>query len=410
MKELLKNRNVLIMWISRAFSRFGDSFESLALMYLVYDITDSALAMGTVMIFSMVPNVIVSPLAGVIIDRYNKKVIMFCAEIVRAVLILAIPVLMYLKLIAFWNICVIAVGVSIAESFFVPCISVVMKMVVRGDQLPLINSLLSTTNCIMRILGYSLAATAMAFLGKELIFMTDSITFLVSAIAAVLITIPELKVKKLESGGEILDDLMDGFRYVKCQKFILIILVSYFIINGTATPVMDFMPIFTGEMLRLTPSWAGYFMTVSSVGSVFGTILYPFLVKRKYTLEQAFMAGLVCCGVVLLLPCFFPHYITAMVLYLVTGIVGPILSAWGATYIQSNCDVRYLGRVASVRNIALLASTPLAAGIVGWAVDMFSLKITIEISAAVSIASGIILYKLFRKYKVVKKDIEAEAI
>ncbi|HBB29255.1 MAG TPA: hypothetical protein DC000_08420, partial [Clostridiales bacterium] len=91
MKSLIKNRNAIFLWISRTVSKFGDSFESLALMYLVYDVTGSALAMSTVMIFSMIPNLLVSPFAGALVDRFNKKTILFISEIVRTITIFMIP-------------------------------------------------------------------------------------------------------------------------------------------------------------------------------------------------------------------------------------------------------------------------------------------------------------------------------
>lgn len=409
MKELLKNKNVLILWISRALSRFGDAFESLALMYLVYDLTGSALAMGTIMIFSMVPNLVVSPLAGVIVDRYNKKVVMFFSELVRTILILAIPVLMYFKVIEFWHICAIAVGVSIAESFYEPCSGVVFKLIVSDDQLPLLNSLSTTTNSIMRMIGYSLSTTAMVFLGKEIIFIIDSATFLISAIAALLMTIPVLKVDKLDSYKQVFTDFKEGLDYVKAKKFILVILAAYFIIDGVGTPVTEFMPILTGEMLKINAAWAGYLLTITSVGTIVGSILYPILVKFKLTLESIFFMGFVLLGAVMLVPCFLPHYITAIVLFFIFGVISPIISSWGMTYVQINTDVKYLGRVSSVMNIAILSSVPLAGALVGWGVDVLSLKNIIEIAAAISIISGMILYKIFKKCKVVK-EVKAEPI
>ena len=94
MKSLLKNRSAMLLTISRAFSRSGDALETLALLYLVYDLTGSGLAMGSLMLFSVLPNAIISPFAGVVADKYNKKKIMFIAEMARTICILIIPILM----------------------------------------------------------------------------------------------------------------------------------------------------------------------------------------------------------------------------------------------------------------------------------------------------------------------------
>jgi len=125
----------MILWISRALSRFGDAIESLALMYLVYELTGSGLAMGTVMLFSGIPNIVIGPIAGVIVDRYNKKAIMFICELVRAVALILIPVFMYFNIISLWHIYILASVASIAESFYEPCYGVASIQITPKEDL-----------------------------------------------------------------------------------------------------------------------------------------------------------------------------------------------------------------------------------------------------------------------------------
>ena len=73
MKQMLKDRNFVLIWLSRAFSRFGDSVEDLAQMFLITQLTNSAAQVGFGMLLSAVPNIVFSPLAGVVVDRCNKK-------------------------------------------------------------------------------------------------------------------------------------------------------------------------------------------------------------------------------------------------------------------------------------------------------------------------------------------------
>ena len=171
------NKNALLLWSSRSLSRFGDALESLALMYLVYDLTGSALKMGTVMLFSFIPNIILSPFAGVIADKYNKKRIMFFAEIIRTLVILFIPVLMWLNSINIWHIYTIAFIVSIAESFYEPAFGVTALYAIKKELLPALNSIVTTTNSLVKGLGYVLAGILISLAGKEILFVIDSGTF-----------------------------------------------------------------------------------------------------------------------------------------------------------------------------------------------------------------------------------------
>lgn len=400
MKELLKNKNVWLLWISRALSRFGDAFETLALTYLVYDLTGSALAMGTIMIFSMVPNILISPIAGVIVDRYDKKKILFISEMARTLLILIIPMFMFMGILEFWHVCIISAAVSVAESFYEPGSGIVFKLIVRDDQLPLLNSLTTTTNSIMRMIGYALSTTVMLLVGKEIIFIADSITFLISALSALFLTIPKLETSKIEKVKDIYTDFINGLKYIRAEKFIIIILIAYFLIDAIGTPISNFMPILTEDFLKIDMVWAGYLLTITSVGSIIGSMLLPILMNTKLKLQQVFLITFFLLGIIIAIPCYIPGIVSAIILFFIVGVISPIVSSWGMTYIQIHCNTKYLGRVYSVINVAILASIPLAAAIVGWAVDIYSLKLVFKITALISIISSVVLKVLMKKNEI----------
>lgn len=403
MFKLLKNKNAVTLWISRALSRFGDALETLALMYLVYDLTGSGLAMGTIMLFSMLPNVLISPISGVIVDRYNKKAIMFCSEIVRAIAIAIIPLLMYIEVIEFWHICFISVVVSIAESFFEPCSGVVFRLVVKKEELPLLNSLSTTTNNIMRIVGYSASTLIMITIGKEILFLFDSITFLISGVAALTLKLPKLETKKIENFKEIAMDFVEGLKYLNNKKILIVLLLSIFTVNALSTPVLNFIPILTEKVMKIDPQWAGYFLTIASVGGIIGVIVYPIILKTKMTLYKMFLFSFIVLGGITLLPVYFSSEISGIILFFIIGTIGPILGTWSFTKIQTSCDIKFLGRVGAVTNIALLASVPLFAAIAGWGIDLISLENILIVSSVLYVIFGVFIYFMMLKHSKVEE-------
>ncbi|KYH33298.1 enterobactin exporter EntS [Clostridium tepidiprofundi DSM 19306] len=408
MIKLLKNRNVVILWISRALSRFGDALESLALMYLVYDLTGSGLAMGTVMLFSMIPNIVISPIAGVIVDRYSKKIIMFTAEMVRTVFILLIPILIYTGNIQLWHIYAISVIVSIAESFFEPCSGVVFTLIVSKDELPLLNSLSTTTNHIMRMVGYTAAGIIISFSNKGILFTIDSLTFLISAIAAIIMTIPKIESKKLEKISDMGKDFVDGLKYIFGNGIIPILFLAILIVNALGVPILQFLPITAEKVLKLDPTWAGYFLTISSIGNIVGGIIYPILVKKNMKLKTLYLYALNFMGLCILLVCYFPFKYIGIIMFFIVGVSCSLIGMWSFTEIQKICEKEYFGRVCSLTNIVLLASIPFASAVSGWLIDRVSLLNVFKATGILFIISAVVLYILTGKK--IKVCTEAEAI
>lgn len=410
MKELLKNRDARLVWFSRTFSRFGDSFESLALIYLIYELTESALAMGTIMLFSVIPNIIVSPIAGVIGDRYNKKTIMIIAEIARAVTILIIPILHFSGNLRIWHIYIISVIVSIAESFFEPCAQVVMTVVVRKDQLPLYNSAITTSNHIARMLGYTLSGIVMSFLNKDVLFIVDAITFACSAITLLYITLPKVEIKKIEKKSDILIDICEVFEYAISTRIIPIILLTIILNGMLIVPITEFLPMVTDKIFNADATLSGYLMTILAIGSLLGSIIYPRLTKTKLKLKQVLFFGHVLIGVSLILMVLNTNIITGIIVYVILGITCSVITMWCSTEMQYVCKVEYMARTSSLFSMALTMSDPLSAAVSGWLIDSLAIKNVFLGTGILFISLGVILY-LFIKMayeKNVKNLIENE--
>ncbi|GEM_PF-405529 len=405
MIKLLKNRNALIFVLSRILSRFGDSLESLALMYLVYDLTGSAVAMGTVMLFSMIPNFLISPIAGVIADRYSKKRIMFIAEMVRAGAIILIPVLMFSGTIQLWHIYSMAVLVSVAESFFEPCANIVFVSIVDKEELHLVNSVSTVLGRIAGILGYSLAGLLIVFVNKEVLFIFDSITFLLSGVAVLIIKLPKSQEKKIGKALEIISDFKEGVKYIFTTKLIPILFLGILILSALLVPLERFVPVAVDQIFSLSPTWAGIFMTTLTIGSIVGGILYPILVKKNIKLKNAYLYNLVLLGVVILISCYIKSQYILFIMFFSVGAISSIIGSWSFTEIQKSCDERYLGRVGSVATMVMLAAAPLASFLSGVLIEAFSLINVWKLAGLLFIVVGLFMYIKISKLHEIKSEI-----
>lgn len=402
MKKIFKNKYALMLWGARSFSRFGDALETLALMYLVYDLTGSGLAMGSTLLFSVLPNIIVSPFAGVIADKYNKNKIMFFAELVRTICIILIPVLMITKTITLWHIYTISVFVSIAESFFEPTAGTTFVLVVGKEDMPVYNSLVTISNHVLRIVGYTLSGTIMATIGKEILFVIDAVTFLVSAIISLIVKIPKVQPNPEDEKQNFKGQLLSGFKYVLKNKVILVIFFVIIMVQFLGTPFETYIPIVIDKTLKVTISWSGYFYTALIAGAIIGNILYPILNKTSLKLETFYLISLIILGSTVAIGAFIlnPFYYAFM--YFVNGVVGSILGTWSFTEVQILTDTAYMGRVNSISTMVILISTPLAGVVFGGLADMTSIPVIYKyvgiiwiIIAAISYVSTKRTYKDF---------------
>lgn len=393
MKELLKNRDAIIIWLSRAFSRFGDSVEDLAQMFLVTELTDSAFAVGLTMVFSAIPNILVSPFAGAIVDRYNKKFIMVTCEIVRAVVLIVMSLLIALDVIKVWEIYFMVTIGSIAESFYEPCSGVVNIQVVGKENLSIMNSLMSTTNSILRTIGYSVAGILMVMTGTKILFFIDGITFVVSAFSASILRIKAEKNEKINGCQDILYDIKAAIKYVKTTSILPILFLAYLIINSAIIPISGFIPqIITLHLkLDINSVWSGYLPTIFSAMTILGQVIYPILDKMQIKLKIIYFWGFMAMGVSVMCAAFIHSIVATALMFIITAFFATIIMSWSGTELSRQCSTNYLGRVMSLTSMIILAGTPLTSAISGVLMDKISLSTIFLIVSIILIFMGVIL-------------------
>ncbi|WP_022834442.1 MFS transporter [Salisaeta longa] len=177
---IVGNGNFRRLWIGTLISLLGDWFNTIALYTLVTTLTGSPLALGAVFITKMLPWAVVSPLAGVIVDRFNRRRLMIGADIARAVVVLGFLLIDQPGEVG-WLYVLIAAQVVIG-SVFQPAKSAALPNVTTPRELLTANALMSATWSTMLAVGAALGGLATEWLGPEAVFWIDSASYLVSAV------------------------------------------------------------------------------------------------------------------------------------------------------------------------------------------------------------------------------------
>ena len=188
--ELIRgNINFRRLWVGNIVSLLGDWFNTIALYTLVTQLTASPFALGAVFIFKMLPWALASPVAGIIVDRFNRRRLMIWSDLVRAVIVLGFLLVNEADEVV-WLYGLIAAQV-IVGSVFVPARSASIPNIVSPRELFTANAMMAATWSVMLVVGAALGGFATELFGVQVVFWLDSATYLVSAFFIVRTVIPQ---------------------------------------------------------------------------------------------------------------------------------------------------------------------------------------------------------------------------
>ncbi len=208
--RLALNGSFSALWVGQVISLFGDRINQLALIAFVFEITDSPTAVAITFIVSTIPNLLFSPIAGTLVDRWDQKQVLVVSDLLRAALVLMIPVAVLINVWLAYPLVFLITTVSI---FFRPArIAILPRIVDEGDLLSA-NSAMWVGETIADVINYPIAGLFVVFLASSLplAFWFDAVTYLGSAVLLATIVVPPIVRKARGAGGEAgADDEVDA--------------------------------------------------------------------------------------------------------------------------------------------------------------------------------------------------------
>jgi MFS family permease len=188
-QRLLHNRSFVALWLGQMVSFIGDYFNWLAIPILVERMTGSSLMVGLGVIFQTLPILLLGPVAGVFVDRWDRKRTMVAADVLRALLVL--PCLLVRTADQVWIYYLVGFLMSCVSRFFFPAQNAALPLIVPGkDDLLAANGLMQIVQTAGMLAGPALAGLTIGVWGERVAFVADSLTFFISAVAILTMTVP----------------------------------------------------------------------------------------------------------------------------------------------------------------------------------------------------------------------------
>lgn len=364
LRLLVHNRGLLILFSSQLLSRLGDSLETIAFLFLVMKKTGSTSALALFVICNALPNILFSPIAGVVADRYSRKTIMIVAESMRFLIIGVVAGLYFLDHLSVVTIFVAGCLVSVFESFFGTAKQASIPNLVPPEQLGQAISFMQISQSLAQMISLGIAGVVVATLGYGMAFAIDSTSFLISAVSILFIVIPQ---KFKVEANNYWQDFMAGLRYIRPFKILIYVMVAGFVANFFLSPINVLIPVLTKQILGSGEQVVGYLFAILSGGLLLGSILGQhvkvyddYLGTRWVFVIFFFLLG---CG-------FGVSNLgnSVLIYYLALFIIGLSVSLLGihVNYVfQKTVADEYRGRASSILDISMTVSFPLSVGLAG---------------------------------------------
>lgn len=367
-------KNIILFLSSQTISLFGSSLVQYAMMWHITLTTQSGLMMTLYIICGFIPTFILSPVAGVWADRYNRKMLIIASDglIAFSTLILAILLLMGFETI--WLFFLMAAIRAFGTGIQMPAVGAILPQIVPKDKLTRVNGINGSIQAVIMFVSPMVSAALLGLMSIEVIFFIDVITAAI-AIAALLFF---LKIAVHEKAAEkqttsYLNDFKQGFQYVNSHAFLKKFFIFFAVFFVLMAPASFLTP------LQVTRSFGDDYWRLSSIEIAFsigmmagGGIIASsggFQNKVKTMAFASVIMG-VCTFALGIVPLFWV-YLTFMAIF---GIAMPIFSTPGTVLLQEKVEEAYLGRVFGVMGMISTSMMPLGMLIFGPIADFIPIE------------------------------------
>lgn len=383
-----RHRNYRLFFGGQGTSLVGTWMQQIAVSWLVYRLTNSAFLLGFIGFASQIPTFVLTSVAGVFADRYDRRKLLVLTQVLAMVQAFVLAYLTFTGHIAVWHLVVLSVFLGIVNALDVPTRqSFVIDLVVNKDDLANAIALNSVMFNGARLIGPSVAGILIGFLGEAACFFVNGVSFLAIVIALLAMSIPA-KEKKSES-PLFFQGLQDGYRYTfgfAPTRYIILLLG---LVSLMGMPYLVLMPIFAKDILHGGPHTLGFLMGASGIGAVIGAV---HLASRKTVLGlgKLIVISSSAFGVGLIIFSLSRYILLSLCTMSLTGFGMIVHMASSNTILQTIVDEDKRGRIMSFFAMAFTGMAPFGSIIAGSLASKIGAPNTLAISGLACVIGSLL--------------------
>lgn len=394
----MRYRNFRLFFIGQNISLVGTWVQQVAMGWLVYRLTNSALLLGIVSFSSQIPTFILSPLGGVVADRFNRHKLLVITQALSMIQALILAALVLTGTIQVWHIIVLGVFLGCVNSFDIPIRqSFLVEMVEKKENLGNAIALNSLMFNAARLIGPTLAGIMIAFFGEGVCFLVNGLSFI--AVIWSLLAMRLLPGKTQAKSTNMLEGMKEGFRYTFGFEPIRLILMLLSVVSIMGMSYVVLMPVFARDVLKGGPETLGFLMAAGGIGAGAATI---YLASRKSVVGLGRLIPVSATIFALALICFsLSRSLWLSVAILAVGGFGLMINLAASNIIlQTITDDDKRGRVMSFYTMAFMGMAPIGSLSSGILASKIGVTNTLIIGASICVVASACFWT---KLPVIKK-------
>ena len=390
MMRAFKYRNYRLFFGGQGVSLIGTWMQRIALSWLVYRLTGSAMLLGIVGFCGQIPIFLLSPFAGVLADRLDRHRILLVTQTLFMVQAFTMAYLVLSGRVQVWHIIAISVFIGLVNAFDIPARqSFVIDMVTRKEDLGNAIALNSSMFNSARLIGPSVAGVVIGMTGEGICFLIDAVSYL--AVLAALLAMDPIARKARPAPEPALKRLKEGFGYTfgfAPIKFVILLLA---LTSLTGMPYTVLMPVFVKQGLGGGPGTLGFLMACSGAGALLAAVT---LASRRNVsgLERRLPLAGITFGTGLILLSMSSVFHTAAVFIALASFGMITQMASSNTIIQTLVDDDKRGRVMAIYAMAFMGMAPFGSFLAGWGATHIGVRHTIMASGLMSLGGAALFY------------------
>ena len=370
-------RNFRLFMVGQTFSLIGTWVQRMAMMWLVYRLTESPFLLGVVAFCEQAPIFLIAPFAGVYADRWDKHKALRRIQVLALMQALLLGILTLLNLVEIWHIVVLSLFLGIINAFEVPMRqSFVVEMVGRNkESLPNAIALNSTVFNLSRLIGPSIAGILISLVGEGWCFISNAFSYTLVLVSLLMMRIAKSDIRR-PAQAHVIRKLKEGISYISANHMMKTLLILLAVVSFSNASVRTLAPVFAKDILKGGAHTLGFLMSAAGIGAICGAL---FLTKHK-TIAMfnriisvtgiLLGATLICFGISQSLP-------LSMFFMAIGGLAQMMHTASTNTLLQLHVDDDKRGRVMSFYTVCLQGTMPfgslLAGAIAGFAGGMWAM-------------------------------------
>lgn len=396
------------LWIGQLVSVLGSSITTIILPVAVYSITGSTTTMGLIMAIYMLPNVLVLPVSGWLVDRNDRIGLMMLSDVVRFFIMVTIAALFAAdRLTIGWLYGLVGVY-GLMDGMFQPAYAAIRSVVFTPEIRNSANALSQLSNQAVRLIGPSLGGLLITSFSGSIGFGMDAFTYLFSFACLVLLRnrisagagLSSVRSESVSRTGHWKTDLIEGFSVLKQHAWLWVTILAFSLINICYSGIITVLiPWLFKIHYGFSPSVYGIAVTCSAAGAILSAALFG---SRAHWRRRGLLAygGAFASGFALLLMPFVPSALGLALLFALEGFGIMMFGLVWETSLQELVPQEAFGRVASLDMLGSFAFLPAGYILVGWLADLIGGVPTIAIfaSSGLLIVASALLIPAIRRF------------